>query len=145
MRAKLIIGIPTRAVCNVTGVKQATLSSWKRKGIVAPSVRENQGRGGDLWRFEDLVEIKTIVAMKEMGLSFQKIRQVITWLRNHGYSLHSVVLRVAGDTVEAYADEGLAWDVLKRQGQGVFMFWQGIVENAKADYEAHKVELPLAA
>jgi hypothetical protein len=56
-----------------------------------------------------------------------------------------VILRVAGDTVEAFTDEGLAWDVLKRQGQGVFVFWQGIVDSAKSEYETYKVELKQAA
>lgn len=145
IRSKVIEGIPTKAICNVTGVKRVTLSTWKLKHIVKPSVRENAGRGGDLWSFGDLVEVKTIVSLKEIGLSLQKIRKVITWLRSHGYSLGSVILRVAGDSVEAYTDEGLAFEVLKRQGQGVFVFWQGIVNNAKSEYETYKVELKEAA
>lgn len=143
--SKVIEGIPTKAICNVNGVKRVTLSTWKMKRIVYPSVREKGGYPGDLWSFEDLVEVKTIVSLKEMGLSLQKIRKVVTWLREHGYSLGSVILRVAGDTVEAYTDEGLAWDVLKRQGQGIFVFWQGIVDNAKSEYETYKVELKQAA
>lgn len=145
VKTKVIAGIPTKAICNVTGVKRVTLSTWKMKRIVFPSVRENAGRGGDLWSFGDLVEVKTIVAMKDMGLSLQNIRKVVTWLREHGYSLGSVILRVAGETVEAFTDEGLAWDVLKRQGQGVFVFWQGIVTTAKSEYETYKVELKEAA
>lgn len=145
MKSKIISGIPTQAVCNVTGVKRVTLSTWKLKGIVSPSVREIQGRGGDLWSFGDLIEVKTIVKLKDMGLSLQKIRKVVTWLKSHGYSLNSVILRVAGDSVEAFTDEGLAWDVLKRQGQGVFVFWQGIVNTARSEYETYKVELKEAA
>ncbi len=145
MNTKVIFGIPTQAICNVTGVKQPTLSTWKQNGIVYPSVREIQGRGGDLWSFGDLVEVKTIVKLKEIGLSLQKIRKVVSWLRGHGYSLGSVILRVAGDTVEAYTDEGLAWDVLKRQGQGVFVFWQGVVNTARSEYETYKIELKQAA
>jgi DNA-binding transcriptional MerR regulator len=144
-KTKLIEGIPTKAICNVTGVKRVTLTTWKIKRIVFPSVREERGMKGDLWSFGDLVEVKAIVAMKGMGLSLQRIRKVVTWLREHGYSLGSVILRVAGDTVEAFTDEGLAWDVLKRQGQGVFVFWQGIVNTAKSEFETYKVELKEAA
>lgn len=144
-KGEVIEGIPTKAICNVVGVKQPTLSTWKLKGIVSPSVRENAGRSGDLWSFGDLVEVKTIVKLKHMGLSLQKIRKVIAWIREHGYSLGSVILRVSDDTVEAFTDEGLAWDVLKRQGQGVFVFWQGIVTTAKSEYETYKLELKQAA
>ena len=145
IKTKLIEGIPTKAICNVTGVKRVTLTTWKIKRIVFPSVREERGMKGDLWSFGDLVEVKAIVAMKDIGLSLQKIRKVVSWLRAHGYSLNSVILRVSGDTVEAFTDEGLAWDVLKRQGQGVFVFWQGIINTAKAEYETYKVELRQAA
>jgi DNA-binding transcriptional MerR regulator len=145
VKNKVIVGIPTKAICNVTGVKQSTFSTWKMKRLIFPSIRENAGRGGDLWSFGDLVEVKTIVKLKDMGQSIQKIRKVVSWLREHGYSLGSVILRVAGDTVEAFTDEGLAWDVLKRQGQGVFVFWQGIVDSAKSEYETYKVELKQAA
>jgi hypothetical protein len=57
----------------------------------------------------------------------------------------SIILRVASDTVEAYTDEGIAWDVLKRQGQGVFVFWQEVVNTARSEYETYKVELKQAA
>lgn len=145
IKTKLIEGIPTKAICNVTGVKRVTLTTWKIKRIVFPSVREERGMKGDLWSFGDLVEVKAIVAMKDIGLSLQRIRKVVTWLRSHGYSLNSVILRVAGDTVEAFTSENLAWDVLKRQGQGVFVFWQGIISNAQAEYQSYKVELRQAA
>ena len=145
VKDKVIEGIPTKAICNVTGVKRTTLTTWKLKRIVYPSVRENAGRGGDLWSFGDLVEVKTIVKLKDIGLSLQKIRKVVTWLREHGYSLGGVILHVSGDTIEAFVDEGIAWDVLKRQGQGVFVFWQGVVNTARSEYETYKVELKQAA
>ncbi len=69
-------------VCQLSGVSYRQLDYWSRTGLVTPSVKEASGSGSRrLYSFKDLVLVKAIKRLIEAGMSLQKIREAIDYIR----------------------------------------------------------------
>jgi predicted RNase H-like HicB family nuclease len=68
-----ILGIPTRVV-----------DYWDRTNFIKPSVHEASGYGSmRLYSFTDLIQFKVAKFLRDQGLSLQKIRKSLNYLRKH--------------------------------------------------------------
>ncbi len=70
-------------VCQLSGVSYRQLDYWSRTGLVRPGVKEASGSGSRrLYSFKDLVLVKAIKRLIEAGMSLQKIREAIEYIRS---------------------------------------------------------------
>jgi DNA-binding transcriptional MerR regulator len=73
-----------KAVIAITGVSGRQVDYWAKTGVVKPSIKSAAGKGTRReYSFKDLVAIKVAKRLKDEGVSLQKIRQALTWLRKH--------------------------------------------------------------
>jgi DNA-binding transcriptional MerR regulator len=68
----------------LTGVTGRQLEHWAVTGIVRPSVKAAAGKGSRReYSFKDLVALKLAKRLRDEGISLQKIRKSLAWLRRH--------------------------------------------------------------
>ena len=127
------------AVSNMVGISYRQLDYWATTGLVTPSVRDAEGSGSQrLYAFEDIVQLKVVKKLIAAGVSLQRIRKAIDFIRDRGLSLRNITLMSDGTHVYAYDDDRQVIDLLA-QGQGVF----GIaVEPIYSELQATIAELP---
>jgi len=108
-------------VCRVVGISYRQLDYWARTGLVTPSVREAGGSGTQrLYSFQDLVLLKVIKRLLDAGVSLQRIRQAVDYLRdNMKRAPQGITLMSDGTSIYACESEEEIIDLVKR-GQGVF-------------------------
>ncbi len=108
-------------VCKIVGISYRQLDYWARTGLLTPSIREAGGSGTQrLYSFQDLVQLRVIKKLIDAGISLQRIRKAIVYLREHlGTEPSSVTLMSDGTRIYACESEDEIIDLVKR-GQGVF-------------------------
>jgi len=108
-------------VCRVIGISYRQLDYWARTALVTPSIREAGGSGTQrLYSFQDLVQLKVIKRLIDAGISLQRIRKAIQYLRqNESTGPSGVTLMSDGVSIYACQSEDEIIDLVKR-GQGVF-------------------------
>lgn len=127
------------AVCKIVGISYRQLDYWTTTGLISPSVRDADGSGTQrLYAFDDIVQLKLIRKLLDAGVSLQRIRAALEFVRERGLSLRDITLMSDGKTVYALDDQQDIIDLLA-SGQGVF----GIaVKPVYADVEAQITQLP---
>jgi DNA-binding transcriptional MerR regulator len=115
-------GYRTRDVIKLTGIPHSTLHLWVSKGLLTPAISEGgspkrrDGKDGQrIYSFYNLVELKAIIALREAGVSFQKLMEVKRLDLNTWSYLVS-----DGSDVFALDVEGLT-SLLSEPGQGVLL------------------------
>lgn len=74
----------TKAVMQVIGLTMRQIDYWDRTHFIKPSVQEAAGHGtARLYSFTDLVQLKVAKALLDGGVSLQKIRKAIIWLKKN--------------------------------------------------------------
>jgi len=69
-------------VCKIVGISYRQLDYWARTGLATPSVQPAMGSGSQrLYSFEDLIELKLIKKLLDTGVSLQRVREAIDYLR----------------------------------------------------------------
>ncbi len=72
----------SREVAKLFGITLRQLDYWVRSGLIEPSILPSEGRGAQrVFGFLDLVQVRTIKALIEGGMSIQKIRKSIAFLK----------------------------------------------------------------
>jgi len=108
------------AVCTVVGITYRQLDYWTTTELVTPSVRNAEGSGSQrLYAFEDIVQLKVIKSLLDAGVSLQRIRAALEFVREQGLDLRNLTLLSDGAKVYALDDNRDVIDLLSR-GQGVF-------------------------
>lgn len=127
------------AVCKIAGISYRQLDYWTTTGLISPSVRGADGSGSQrLYSFDDIVLLKVIKGLLDTGVSLQRIRRAIEFVRSRGLDLRSVTLMSDGDTVYALDDAAQIIDLMQR-GQGVFAI---AVEPVYAEIETEIAKFP---
>jgi DNA-binding transcriptional MerR regulator len=108
-------------VCRVVGISYRQLDYWARTELVLPSVRDAGGSGTQrLYSFQDLVQLRVIKKLIDAGVSLQRIRKAVTFLREHmDTDPTGITLMSDGSSVYACESQDEVIDLLRR-GQGVF-------------------------
>ncbi|HJX14273.1 MAG TPA: MerR family transcriptional regulator [Candidatus Deferrimicrobiaceae bacterium] len=77
-------GYGSRTVAALTALSQRQIDYWDRTHIIKPSLAMASGRGTRrLYDFSDLVQFRVVAFLKEKGISLQKIRKCIAFLRRN--------------------------------------------------------------
>jgi DNA-binding transcriptional MerR regulator len=107
-------------VCKIIGISYRQLDYWARTALVRPSIQDAQGSGTQrLYSFQDLVVLKVIKSLIDTGVSLQRVRKAVEYLRDMGRPASGVTLMSDGAKIyEADSPEAVV-DLLAR-GQGVF-------------------------
>ena len=109
-------------VYKLVGITYRQLDYWARTGLVTPSVRAADGSGSQrLYGFTDLVELRIIKRLLDAGVSLQRIREAIGYLRQEaaGKPLTDITLMSDGEPIYACHSGEEVIDVLAN-GQAVF-------------------------
>ncbi|MBM4288314.1 MAG: MerR family transcriptional regulator [Deltaproteobacteria bacterium] len=113
-------------VMSILGLTRMQLSHWDKTGVVKPTVGAT-GKGTRRgYTFQDLVQLRVAKQLREDGVSLQKIRKSLAWLRKHYLKaktpLAELRLVTDGETlfvVDLERDREKIIDTLKK-GQTVF-------------------------
>lgn len=74
----------SRSVVKITGIKTRQLDYWDRTHLIKPSVREASGYGSvRLYSFNDIVQLKVVMMLRDKGISLQKIRKALSYLKKN--------------------------------------------------------------
>ncbi len=73
-----------KAVEVLIGVSGRQVDYWASTGVVRPSVKSAAGKGSRReYSFKDLVALKMAKRLKDEGISLQRIRKALAFLRKH--------------------------------------------------------------
>jgi predicted RNase H-like HicB family nuclease len=139
------VNFNTKAVFKITGLSIRQIDYWDRTHFVKPSVSEASGYGSvRLYSFNDLIQLKVAKTLMDKGVSLQKIRKAINYLKKNmpkvEKSLSDLRFLTDGETIFVLTrDKKVIIDTLK-SGQLVFSIALGeIIESLKGDVVAlHK-------
>jgi predicted RNase H-like HicB family nuclease len=74
----------TKAISKIVGLTQRQIDYWDKTHFIKPSVKEAAGHGSArLFSFEDLVRMKVAKTLMDSGISLQKIRKAVSYLKKH--------------------------------------------------------------
>jgi DNA-binding transcriptional MerR regulator len=107
-------------VCKIVGITYRQLDYWARTDLVRPSVCDANGSGTQrLYSWSDLIELKVVKKLLDAGVSLQRARKAIEYLRdNVGENVAAANLILDGPrSVLAHTGDQIV-DLL-RDGQGV--------------------------
>ncbi len=122
------IGFRGPIACTAAGITYRQLDYWARTGLVVPSIKGADGSGSHrLYGFRDILLLKVVKRLLDVGISLQQIRAAILHLRERGVrDLTAVTLMSDGVSVyQAVSDEEII--DLVHGGQGVFAIALGRV------------------
>jgi predicted RNase H-like HicB family nuclease len=74
----------SKAVSKIIGIPTRVIDYWDRTAFIKPSVSEASGYGSvRLYSFTDLIQFRVAKFLRDQGLSLQKIRKSLNYLRKH--------------------------------------------------------------
>jgi DNA-binding transcriptional MerR regulator len=136
--------------CRAAGITYRQLDYWARTGLVVPEVRGASGSGSQrLYSFRDILILRVIKRLIDVGISLQQIRTAIEHLRARGVAdLTEVTLMSDGVSVFECTSDDEVIDLL-RGGQGVFgialgRVWRDI-EGTLSELPAERAEIAVPA
>lgn len=129
----------TTNVVKITGLTTRQVDYWDRTHFIRPTVKKATGYGSSrLYSFNDLVRFKVAKTLLANGISLQKIRKSITYLKNNfpdiKQPLEELKFLTDGNTLFVLTkNKHVILDTLS-QGQMVFTLAIGeIIESLKGD------------
>jgi len=129
----------TKTVVKLVGLTQRQIDYWDRTHFIKPTVKEASGYGtGRLYAFTDIVQLKVAKTLKDKGVSLQKIRKSISYLKKHFPDMKKPLAEMRfltdGETIFVLTkDNKTILDTLAR-GQMVFALAIGeIIEQLKGE------------
>lgn len=132
----------SKAVSKITGLSFRQIDYWDSTHFIKPSVSEASGYGSvRLYSFNDLIQLKVAKTLMDKGISLQKIRKAITYLKKNMTEikkpLSDLRFLTDGETIFVLTkDKKEIIDTLK-SGQLVFSIALGeIVEGLKGEVVA---------
>ena len=115
------LGYRGPTACSAAGITYRQLDYWARTGLIEPTVRGASGSGSQrLYSFRDILILKVIKRLLDVGISLQQIRIAVHHLRERGTDdLTRVTLMSDGASVYECTSNDEVIDLLQG-GQGVF-------------------------
>ena len=131
----------TKAVSNIIGLSIRQIDYWDRTHFIKPSVSEASGYGSvRLYSFNDMIQMKVAKTLMDKGISLQKIRRAINYLKKNMPEIKKPLSELRfltdGETIFVLTrDKKIIIDTLK-SGQIIFSIALGeIVEDLKGEIE----------
>jgi predicted RNase H-like HicB family nuclease len=136
----------TKTVSTIAGLSTRRIDYWDRTHFIKPSISEASGYGSvRLYSFNDLIQLKVAKTLMDRGVSLQKIRKAINYLKKNmpevKRPLSELKFLTDGETIFVLTkDKKAIIDTLKR-GQLVISIALGeIVESLKSEVVALQKE-----
>lgn len=128
MAITLEAGYRGPTACKAAGITYRQLDYWARTELVTPSVQDAVGSGTQrLYSFTDIVHLKLIKKLLDAGISLNKIRKALDYVRGElNKPIADVTLVSDGKTIYACTSPTEIIDLLNG-GQGVFAIAVGKV------------------
>jgi predicted RNase H-like HicB family nuclease len=80
----LINSYNSKTVSRIIGIQRRVIDYWDRTNFIKPSISEATGYGSvRLYSFTDLIQFKVAKFLRDQGLSLQKLRKSLNYLRKH--------------------------------------------------------------
>ena len=136
----------TKAISGITGLSQRQIDYWDRTHFIKPSVSDAAGKGSiRLYSFNDLIQLKVAKTLMDKGVSLQKIRKALTYLKKNmpgvEKPLSELKFLTDGETIFVITKDRKAIIDTLNSGQLVFSVALGeIVENLKGEVIALQKE-----
>ena len=117
------IGYTSKEVCKIIGISYRQLDYWDSSGFIQPSVARARGTGtARMYSFVDMVCLRTAKRLRDSGISLQKIRKSVGYLKEHfpelSAPLANLTLVTDGSTLFILTrDRNAALDTVMEQGQ----------------------------
>src|SRR2546422_6002309 len=130
-------GVNAKAACRITGLSYRRLDYWDRVHFIKPSLQEAKGTGSArLYAFVDLIQLRVAKTLREKGVSLQKIRKCLTYLKKHapevGKPFAQLRLLTDGESIFVLTKDPKVMIDTLRGGQFVFSLALGeIVEEVR--------------
>jgi len=118
-----------------TGCTAHQLRYWDRISLVKPSVQKTGGRPGvkRLYSFRDLVSLRVIKSLLDGGMSLQRVRKAIEFLRKKaGLDQHLSDLKLVTDGNSIFQIAKNDGEVLDALRQGQMSFFLAIDDVARS-------------
>jgi predicted RNase H-like HicB family nuclease len=129
----------TKTIARILGLSIRQIDYWDRTHFIKPSICEASGYGSvRLYSFNNLVQLKVAKTLMDKGISLQKIRKAINYLKKNmpevKKPLSEIRFLTDGETIFVLTeDKKVIIDVLK-SGQLVFAVALGkIIEDLKGE------------
>jgi len=129
----------TKMISRISGLSARQVDYWDRTHFIKPSVSEASGYGSvRLYSFNDLIQLKVAKTLMDKGISLQKIRKAISYLKKNMPAIERPLSELKfltdGETIFVLTkDNKIIIDTLK-SGQLIFSIALGeIVETLKGD------------
>ena len=129
----------TNIIIKITGLTQRQVDYWDRTHFIKPSIKEASGYGtARLYSFKDLVQLKVAKTLIDKGVSLQKIRKAITYLKKNFPDIQKPLSEMRfltdSETIFILTDKkGVILDTLSK-GQMVFAVAIGeLIEELKGE------------
>ncbi len=115
------LGFRGPVACSAVGITYRQLDYWARTGLVVPEIRGAAGSGSQrLYSFRDILLLRVIKRLLDVGISLQQVRSAIDHLRARGVEdLTEVTLMSDGVSVYEFTSSDDVIDLI-HGGQGVF-------------------------
>lgn len=80
----MIHSFNSKAVYKIINIPTRVIDYWDRTNFIKPSISEASGYGSvRLYSFTDLIQFRVAKFLRDQGLSLQKIRKSLNYLRKH--------------------------------------------------------------
>ena len=107
----------TKTISQIIGVTARQLGYWDKTGLLKPSIAQAEGRGTRrLYSFLDMVQIRTAKALRDQGMSLQKIRRCVAYLRKQRKEVEHPLARSEAEGRSSFSELKLLTD-----GQAIFV------------------------
>ena len=122
----LIGSFNSKAVSKIIAIPTRVIDYWDRTNFIKPSISEASGHGSVRHHsFTDLIQFKVAKFLRDQGLSLQKIRKSLNFLRKHLLEVEKPLAQMRfltdGETIFVLTNKDREIiDTLKR-GQYVFV------------------------
>jgi predicted RNase H-like HicB family nuclease len=115
----------SKTAARLAGLSFRQVDYWDRSHLIKPSVREAAGKGSvRLYSFKDLVQLRVARALREQGVSLQKIRKCVGYLKKTldvEQPLAELKLVTDGQSIFYWVKEAGAFADALKGGQLVFL------------------------
>lgn len=80
----MIDSFNSKAVSKIIGLPMRVIDYWDRSNFIKPSISEASGYGSvRLYSFTDLIQFRVAKFLRDQGISLQKMRKSLNFLRKH--------------------------------------------------------------
>ena len=121
----LINSFNSKTVSKIIVIPTRVIDYWDRTDFIKPSIREASGYGSvRLYSFTDLIQFKVAKSLRDKGLSLQKIKKGLNYLRKHLPEIENPLAQLSfltdGDALFLLTNKNKEIVDVVKSGQGVF-------------------------